>query len=136
MFRGNKHPFTHSRVDNYVTGKSKLEKVTTTTQPNLSSSSGFAMFRFLPPKCHPSFVADDPELHKSIKGYHYAQRNSKPTSHQGTNAQLKSKSKLASLTSAKRSVVTSDAARTHSPSPKIHSEFIADAQRAVEHKTN
>jgi hypothetical protein len=84
------------------------------------------LFHFLPPKCHPSFVVVNPELHKSIKGYRDAQRNSKPTSYQGTNAQLKSKSKLASLTSAKRSVVTPDAARNHSPSPKIQYELLAD----------
>lgn len=33
-------------------------------------------------------VIDDPALHKSIKGYRYATRNSKPTSYQETNAQL------------------------------------------------
>jgi len=73
-FRGNKHPFWRSRDDNHSAERDKLDNLNFLKLP----SSKIA----LPP------VIDDPALHKSIKGYRYATRNSKPTSHQVTNAPL------------------------------------------------
>jgi len=98
MFRGNKHPFTHSTIDKQRHRTRQKEKITTTiTQPNLIKFRfRFSFVSFLQ-TATTSFVINDPELHNSIKGYRCAKRNSKPTSHQETNAQLQEKTGVANI---------------------------------------
>jgi len=112
MFRGNKHPFTRSRVDNNLTGHDENGKL------HMKSNSSLVRPNHAP-SCHrrPSTA----QINQRIPLRNAKQQTNIPTRNERT-----TRKKLASLASAKRSVVTSDAAGTHSPSPGIHSELRAD----------
>jgi len=116
MFRGNKHPFTHSRVDNNLTGHDEngelhLKPNSSLVRPNHA------------PSCHrrPSTA----QINQRIPLRNAKQQTNIPPRNERTSR------KLASLTSAKRSVVTSDAAGTHSSSSEVHSELLADELRST-----
>jgi len=130
MFRGNEHPFTHSTIDNNVTGHGRRKKLLNNNSTQSHQVQVSRQLRILPPNCH------DLLRHQRPRTAQFNQRIPLRKAKQQTNIPPRNERTTASLTSAKRSVVTSDAARTHSPSPEIHSEFLADADELSEHNTN